>query len=122
VRGRAQQIEELLRATRMKLPGDPEASLALGPSMGLVIGFLVFALWISGAIHSWLVALPLLLAGAAISVIAWRWWRRRNTTEIVLNDSSSKPWSRADVISLVATAVAVLSLALAALQTWGRKH
>ena len=121
VLGRAQQIKRRLRRTRRKLAGDPAAVYLVASVVGGAGVLVVYFLWLSGIVHGWLVWVLLLLADLAISVIIWRWWRRRNTTEIVLEDSR-RPWSRDNRINLVATAVAVLSLALAAYQTWGPKH
>lgn len=121
VRGRAQVIEEKLRSTRGSFPADPEAVYVAAAGAGSASFLLVLYLWLFGIVRGWLILGLLLLAGLAISVISGRWWRRRNATEIVLEERRI-PWNRADRISFIATVVAVLSLALAAWQTWGPKH
>jgi hypothetical protein len=121
VLGRAQAIEKRLRDAQPTLPADPEAVYVVAPAVGAVGGLLIFFLRKYGILHGWQVLVPLVFADLAVSVITWWWWRRRNSTEIV-PANSRVGWSRADKISLVATIVTVLSLALAAFQEWGPKH
>ncbi len=120
IRGRAQQLEDILRRIRVRLGADPHAAP--------LIALMVFWLGSLGAIAASEAVRPmtahyrnllasLLIAAVAVGFLAWRWWLRRNTTIIALASATHR-WSHGDRIGVAALVVAILSLALAAIQTW----
>ena len=62
---------------------------------------------------------PVLGVPTCLGLLVWRWLRRRSVVEIILGEATRGSWSRGDLITLVGVAVAVVTLALIAIQTFG---
>lgn len=118
VRGRSQELQALLRATRKRPSVEPEIMAALVA--------VIFALTVELALALSTVAIGIATAPATLAsllgvpvglgLFVWRWLTRRSVVEVILQKPSSAPWTRGDRIGLAGVVVAVVSLALTAIQ------
>lgn len=119
VRGRADELRDLLRKAHSRFGFHPMTAgfVPFGLCAFIFLGIVIALL--SGLFPSGKVLLLLYLGGAAISIVTWLTLRRQSITTLTLTPGKRTPWTHSDWIGLAVLAVALVTLAVIAVQTWG---
>jgi hypothetical protein len=116
VRGRFQELEDLLVANRSKLAIGPDAASFIPLAIGPVLGLGVVALATFGPL-SVPVVVSLVAGALGVWLLAWRMLGRISATAIVLAEKSRTPWSRGDLIAAAIFLAAVVTIVLSVVKT-----
>jgi hypothetical protein len=116
VRGRFQELQDLLLAKRSKLATDPDSATFIPLVIGAV---LEVGIVVPAAVTS--LSLPLMLSLMAgvlgLWILGWRLLARRSATAIVLAESPRTPWSRGDLIGAAIFVAAIVTIVVTLVKT-----
>jgi hypothetical protein len=116
VRGRFQELEDLLKEKRSKLAASPEVAFNVPLAIGALLELGLLALAAFTSIRP-TVVVSLMAGVLAAWIVGWRLLARSGVTAIVLAEKSRTPWSRGDLIAAAIFLAAAVTIVLTVVKT-----